>query len=131
MKPALPLERRRRFVATASALTLLGLGYGAGLVAAGTAAPRARVIKMSARRFAYTPNHLTVKKGTPVVLELTSVDVLMGINIPDLNVRADIVPGKVTHLRFVPDKAGTFVFLCDIFCGSGHEQMQGTLTVVA
>jgi heme/copper-type cytochrome/quinol oxidase subunit 2 len=25
---------------------------------------------------------------------------------------------------------GTFTFLCDIFCGDGHERMQGTITVV-
>lgn len=130
MRPTPPSQGRRRLVVTASALGLLGVGYGASLVAAGAAAPRARVIKVSARRFAYSPARLTVKKGVPVVLELTSLDVLMGLNIPDLNVRADMVPGKVTHLRFVPDKSGQFVFLCDIFCGSGHEQMQGTLTVV-
>jgi cytochrome c oxidase subunit II len=30
----------------------------------------------------------------------------------------------------VPDKTGTFIFVCDVFCGSGHERMQGTITVV-
>jgi len=66
----------------------------------------------------------------PVVLELTTRDVFMGFNLPDFNVRADIVPEKVTRVTFVPDKTGTFTFLCDVFCGTGHEQMQGTLTVV-
>ena len=120
----------RSAVITATALALLGLGYGASFIAAEAAAPRAKVIKVSARRFVYSPSNLTLKKGVPVELELTSADVLMGFSLPDFNVRSDIVPGKVARVRFVPDKTGKFIFLCDIFCGSGHEQMQGTLTVV-
>jgi cytochrome c oxidase subunit 2 len=34
-------------------------------------------------------------------------------------------------VRLMPDKVGTFTFLCDVFCGSGHETMNGTITVVA
>jgi len=45
------------------------------------------------------------------------------------HVRADMVPGKTTRLRLVPDKTGTFVFLCDVFCGTGHEEMNGKLVV--
>ena len=124
-----PTQKRRRVAITAGALALLGLGYGTLFIAAQAAPPYARIIKMSARRFTYTPDRLTLRKGVPVVLELRTEDVLMGFNLPDFNVRGDIVPGKVTRVRFVPDKTGTFVFLCDIFCGSGHEQMHGTLTV--
>jgi cytochrome c oxidase subunit 2 len=94
------------------------------------AAPQAKVIKISAKRFDYTPGNITVKKGQPVVLELTSKDVLMGLNLPDFNVRGDMIPEKLTRVRFTPDKTGTFTFVCDIFCGSGHEEMHGTITVV-
>ena len=66
-----------------------------------------------------------------VVLEFVSADVVMGFNAPDFNIRADILPGRVSRVRFAPDKAGTFVFLCDIFCGDGHERMSGKLKVVA
>jgi cytochrome c oxidase subunit II len=113
-------------------LALGGLLLGAttlGLRAA--AEPQERVIKILARRFTYSPNKLTLKKGVPVVLELTTADVLMGFSVPDFDSRADIVPGQVARLRLVPDKIGTFTFLCDIFCGSGHETMNGTITVVA
>ena len=113
----------------AAAIAVLG---AASLVtyAVAQAAPRAKVIKIVSKRFDYAPSHLTLKKGVPVVLELTTRDVFMGFNLPDFNVRADIVPEKVTRVTFVPDKTGTFTFLCDVFCGTGHEQMQGTLTVV-
>ena len=43
--------------------------------------------------------------------------------------RGDVLPGKVTSLQLTADKAGSFTFVCDIFCGSGHEDMSGTLVV--
>ena len=94
------------------------------------AQPNEKVIRIGAKRFDYTPGELTLKKGEPVILEFTSSDVLMGFNLPDFNLRADMVPDKVTRVRFVPDKTGSFTFLCDIFCGSKHEEMNGRLTVV-
>lgn len=119
--------------------TTLKLGLAAALMAAGLtaayvgaqAAPRAKVIKVSAKRFDYSPGHLRLKKGQRVVLELTSRDVVMGFNLPDFNVRGDMIPGKVTRVEFTPDRTGEFTFLCDIFCGSGHEEMHGRVTVEA
>jgi heme/copper-type cytochrome/quinol oxidase subunit 2 len=32
-------------------------------------------------------------------------------------------------LRFTPARAGSFIFLCRVFCGNGHENMSGTLNV--
>ena len=122
------MEAARRRLTRALGGLLLGAAT-IGLRAA--AQPEEQVIKILARRFTYTPNKLSLKKGVPVVLELTSADVLMGFNAPDFDVRADIIPGQVARVRLVPDKTGTFTFLCDIFCGSGHETMSGTITVVA
>ena len=113
----------------AVAMTVLLVGFIATYVAA-QAAPRAKVIKMSSKRFEYAPANLTLKKGQPVVLQLTTKDVVMGFNLPEFNVRADIVPDKVAQVSFVPGKTGTFTFICDVFCGEGHERMQGTVTVV-
>ena len=117
-----------RIALIASAVAIAAAGAGAGYVAA-QPAPRAKVIRISAKRFDYSPGHLTLKKGERVVLELTSRDVVMGFNLPDFNVRGDMIPGKVTRVEFTPDKTGKFTFLCDIFCGSGHEEMHGTITV--
>jgi cytochrome c oxidase subunit 2 len=112
---------RRRFLIAAAA---------GGLCAIGPALrAEDRVIKVTARRFVFTPNRIALAFGVPVVLELTSSDVLMGFNASDFGVRADIVPGAVARLRLKPDKRGEFIFNCDIFCGSGHEQMNGTFVV--
>jgi cytochrome c oxidase subunit 2 len=93
------------------------------------AADAEQVIQVTAKRFVYSPKDITVKKGVPVVLEFTSLDRLHGFNCPGLGIRTDIPPQKVTKLRFVPQKVGTFPFHCDNFCGSGHEGMSGTITV--
>lgn len=114
----------------AAAAAVLAAGSMVTYVAAQPAQPREKVIKITAKRFDYTPGNLTLKKGEPVILEFTTLDVLMGFNLPDFNLRADIVPDKVTRVRLVPDKTGTFTFLCDVFCGEGHERMNGKITVV-
>jgi len=113
----------------AAAAAALGLASIATYVAAQTA-HNEKVIRIEAKRFDYSPGELTLKKGEPVILELTSRDVLMGFNLPEFKLRADMIPDKVTRVRFVPDKTGSFTFLCDIFCGTKHEEMNGRLTVI-
>jgi cytochrome c oxidase subunit 2 len=89
----------------------------------------AKIIKISAKRFEYSPSEITLKKGAPVVFQLTSEDRTHGFNVPSMNLRANIEPGKVTELKVTPQKAGEFDFFCDIFCGSGHEGMNGKIKV--
>jgi len=94
-----------------------------------TPASQEQVVKISAKRFEYSPNVIKVKVNTPVVLELTTLDRLHGFTVPDLKLEAEIKPGEVTRVRFVPQKTGTFAFHCNVFCGSGHEDMTGELVV--
>jgi cytochrome c oxidase subunit 2 len=118
---------RRRALAVAAAG-----GLGLVLVAWRVQAQdQPRIIPVTAKKFRYEPNEIHLKVGEVVVLELRSLDVVMGFNSPDLKVRTDILPGKVTRLELKPDKAGTFPFFCDVFCGSGHEDMNGMFIVAA
>lgn len=88
-----------------------------------------KVIAVTAERFKFTPAVIELKLGEPVVLELTTLDRKHGFQVPDLNVDENIEPGKVTRVRIVPARAGTFNFHCDVFCGSGHEEMAGEIVV--
>jgi cytochrome c oxidase subunit 2 len=88
-----------------------------------------KVIQVTAERFKFTPAVIELKVGQPVVLELTTLDRKHGFQVPDLKIDESIEPGKVTRIRIVPDKAGTFAFHCDVFCGSGHEEMAGEIVV--
>ena len=106
---------------------------GAVLVRAGAAqvANEPRVIKMTARRFRYEPNEIPVKVGERVVVEVDSVDFVHGMNIPDLGKRFDLVPGKITRVELQPKAPGVIDFVCDNFCGDGHEEMHGRFVVSA
>ena len=111
-------------------LLLLGAA-GAGLALRALAQAPEDVIHVTARRFVFLPNEITLKLGVPVSLELVSADVVMGFNLPDFKLRTDIIPGQVARLRLLPRRTGTFTFLCDVFCGDGHEGMNGRITVTA
>ena len=99
-----------------------------GLAALAQKPPKA--VRITARKFSYTPSVVTLKKGEPVVLEFTTADVFMGFNAPELKLRADIVPGQMARVPFTPERTGIFDFLCDIFCGEGHEKMTGKIRVI-
>ena len=124
----MPLTKRKTQLEIAAAFTAAAMT--AAYVGAQPATTDEEVIKITARKFTYTPEQVTLKKGVPVILELSTEDILMGFNAPDLGVRTDIVPGKTVRLRVVPSKVGKVEFYCDIFCGSGHEEMDGLITVV-
>jgi cytochrome c oxidase subunit 2 len=125
------MSNRRSFsVATALLVSLASLVGAAGLLVGAAAADGPQVIKITAKKFEYTPNQFTVKKNIPVVLQLTSADRSHGIAIPALNLRSDITAGKVTELKFTPAKSGDLKFYCDVFCGDGHDNMEGTIKVV-
>jgi cytochrome c oxidase subunit II len=86
-------------------------------------------IDITAKRFGYEPAEITVKKGEPVVLELTSEDVTHGLKFKDMNLNAKIEKKKTTELAFTPAKAGDFVGHCSVFCGGGHGGMALTIHV--
>lgn len=124
------MKLNSKLARTAAVAAVIALGSAGAYVAAQSAEPKEQVIKITAKRFNYTPGEVTLKKGVPVILEFRTLDVFMGFNLPDFGVRADLVPDKVTQIRLVPDKTGTFVFLCDVFCGTGHEEMNGRIIVI-
>lgn len=116
------LTKRRLLMCAPLALVVLG---------AVQAKAKERVIKIEARKFRFAPNVIELKKGEAVVLELTALDFPHGFSVPDLKIRADLVMGKPVQVKLKPETAGQFGFLCDNFCGSGHEEMAGTIIVKA
>lgn len=106
---------------------LLACGTAMLAGAGGAAAPR--VIRVHARKFVFTPDRIAMRAGEQVVFELTAQDVIMGFSVPDFGIRADLPPGKTVRLPATAGAPGTYGFLCDIFCGSGHETMNGRIEV--
>jgi cytochrome c oxidase subunit 2 len=98
-------------------------------IAAVDAAQAEQVIHITARRYRFEPNAITLHKGVPVILELQSPETTMSFNAPDFLISEELPPGKVVRVRLTPDKTGEFLFVCDIYCGSGHEKMRGAIKV--
>jgi cytochrome c oxidase subunit II len=95
----------------------------------GSAQTPVRRIEITAKRFAYFPAEITLKKGEPVVLVMHSSDVAHGIEFKELGLSKEIDKNKTSELAFTPTKIGDFVGHCSRFCGSGHGSMILTLHV--
>jgi len=89
-----------------------------------------RRIEITASKFSYNPNRITLKKGEPVVLVLHSTDTTHGLKIPDLNVNTEIKKGKESEIPLDPTQTGEFKGKCAHFCGSGHGSMTIEVDVV-
>ncbi len=116
------------------ALTLRAVALAA--LAAATAGARAparaaepRVVEIVARRFQFTPNVVTLRKGEPVILRLRSEDVTHGFFQRPLGIDTVIVPGKVTEVPLTPTASGRYAVICHHFCGAGHGNMKMTIAV--
>lgn len=87
-------------------------------------------VEIASRQWTMTPNQVRVKVNTTVEFVVTSVDVDHGIEFTDLDVPLERVPaGRTVTVKFIPDKVGTYHFRCAVVCGTGHDQMVGTLVV--
>jgi cytochrome c oxidase subunit 2 len=93
-------------------------------------APSANHIDITASRFSFSPNEITVKKGDPVTITVHSSDVTHGLVIPDLGIRTEVKKGQSEDLTLTPEAAGTFQGKCAHFCGKGHGSMIFTVHVV-
>jgi cytochrome c oxidase subunit II len=113
-------------IAVAMAM-LCCVGYVAAPLAVGDAATRR--IPLLATKFAFDKPEIRVRRGEAVTLLLTSPDFVHGFSIPDLDARIDLIPGRTAELHLKPARAGRFAFLCDNFCGEGHDRMTGWLIV--
>jgi cytochrome c oxidase subunit II len=93
-------------------------------------AESARSITISASRFQFEPNEITVKKGQEVTLVIQSTDVTHGLVIKDLGVKTEVKKGQSTEVKFTPANTGDFEGKCAHFCGKGHGSMKMTIHVV-
>ena len=88
-----------------------------------------RVIEITAKRFEFMPNTVTLKKGETVTLRLHSEDVTHGFFSRPLKIDEEIEPEKTVDVTLTPQTTGTFKTICDHFCGTGHGNMAMTIVV--
>jgi len=114
------------------------LAAGALGIALATVAPKAnvaradnpKVIEITAKKFEFSPSEITIKKGEPVILRLTSSDRVHGFMSKPLKIDTDIPSDTTKDVAVTPDTAGNFTVICDHYCGTGHGNMKMKVTVV-
>jgi cytochrome c oxidase subunit 2 len=115
-----------RYIAYAIALLAATSTFGVSLRQDETP----RRIEITAMRFSYGPNEITLKRGEPVDLVIHSTDVTHGLEIKGLGVKVDIPNGRLTEVPLTPTDAGDFDGQCSHFCGEDHGSMTFTVHVV-
>ena len=85
-----------------------------------------REIKITAKRFEYSPSEIILKKGEKVRLVIENVDFLHGLHFEDLPGE----PGGDYEYIFEATEIGEFDFHCNRACGMGHSEMKGKVIVV-
>jgi cytochrome c oxidase subunit 2 len=93
------------------------------------ASPPLKEFEMIAKQWSFEPETIEVDKGDVVKLKITSIDVAHGIYLGEFNVNERLEPNEEVIIHFLADKEGEFPFYCNVGCGAGHSNMDGTLVV--
>jgi cytochrome c oxidase subunit 2 len=122
-------ERIMNINTTVKLLTLALLTDISGALFQSAFADGPQTIQVQAKCYQYSPREIRLKKGVPVILQITAVDKPHGFYVPDMNIDASAKPGKPAEVKVTPTKVGEFPFSCDVFCGDGHDDMGGKVIV--
>jgi cytochrome c oxidase subunit 2 len=93
------------------------------------AAEETYIVELTAERYRFSPQRVKLPANRKVELHVVSVDVLHGFQVPALGIRFDLQPGNRTIVMLPALAPGEYPFLCDVFCGSGHNDMNGYIEV--
>jgi cytochrome c oxidase subunit II len=129
------------WIAVSSVLVLFLLVWGFAQVQASTAnaAPGAMTVNVTGQQWIWSfeypnsteSNRLVLPVNKPVILHITSEDVVHGFWIPNFGVKADANPGETTQIVVTPTTMGTFPIRCAELCGLYHAYMDATVSVVS
>lgn len=76
-----------------------------------------------------TINQLNLPVDKPVIVYLTSKDVIHSFGIPEMRVKQDAVPGMEIPVWWIPNVAGDYEIACSQLCGLGHYRMRGFVKI--
>ena len=77
----------------------------------------------------WTQNQLNLPAGRPVIMHLSSKDVIHSFALPQMRVKQDAIPGIEQRLWFTPTRTGEWEIVCSQLCGLGHYRMRGFYTI--
>jgi cytochrome c oxidase subunit II len=76
-----------------------------------------------------TINQLNLPIGKPVIIHLSSKDVIHSFSLIQMRVKQDTIPGQSIPLWFTPTVAGDWEINCSQLCGLGHYRMRGFYSI--
>ena len=76
-----------------------------------------------------TPTQMNLPVNRPVLIHLSTKDVIHSFGINAMRVKQDAIPGYSTPVWFVPTVPGDYEINCSQLCGLGHFRMRGFITV--
>ena len=76
-----------------------------------------------------TINQLTLPVDRPVLVHLSSKDVIHSFGLYEMRVKQDAIPGLDIPVWFIPNKIGEYEITCSQLCGLGHYRMRGFLNI--
>ncbi len=82
-----------------------------------------------AQIFQFSPHDISVPAGSRVTFYVTSTDVEHGFSIPETGVNASVTPGWVSSVAHTFNTPGTYLLVCNEYCGSGHQLMAAKVEV--
>ncbi len=74
-------------------------------------------------------NQLNLPVDRPVLVHLSSKDVIHSFTLLELRVKQDAIPGHDIPVWFEPTQVGEWEIGCSQLCGLGHYRMRGFVTV--
>jgi len=75
-------------------------------------------------------NELLIPVDRPVIVEVTSRDVIHSFALKEMRIAQDAIPGQDIQMWFTPTKTGEYDIICGQLCGDGHARMTATLRVI-
>jgi cytochrome c oxidase subunit 2 len=76
-------------------------------------------------------NELHIPVGEPILLTLTSQDVIHSFFVPAFRIKQDVLPDRYVHTWFQATRPGTYHLFCTQYCGTMHAEMRGKIIVMA
>lgn len=76
-----------------------------------------------------TINQLTLPVDRPVLVHLSSKDVIHSFGLYEMRVKQDAVPGLDIPVWFIPNRIGDYEIACSQLCGLGHYRMRGFVNI--
>ncbi len=82
-----------------------------------------------AQIFSFAPALISVPAGSRITFYVTSSDVEHGFSIPLTGVNTMVTPGWVSSVSHTFNTPGTYLLVCNEYCGGGHQFMAGKVEV--